>query len=130
MTEQILTWKNIKHIQYFLREAKLIFKPLYATGAYAVKFGFFFATYSASLTHSILFHHHQIWSGLKSSFNTKYRQKHQKDIHNRLMQAYPEVPIWWYAVVWAISFALAAGALAKWLPEAPIWVHPLWYIEA
>jgi len=41
------------------------------------------------------------------------------------MLAYPEVPWWWYALVWVSSFAMAAGALAKFLPEAPVWVN-LW----
>lgn len=124
MTEQILTWKGTKTIRYFPHCSTLIFKPIYATGNYAVKFGFFFATYTASLTHAVLYHRQQIWSGIKSGFRKEHRMKHQNDIHNRLMRSYSEVPQWWYALVWVISFGLAAGALANWLPEAPIWVNP------
>jgi hypothetical protein len=75
------------------------------------------------MTHAILFHHHQIWSGLKSVFSRRYRLQQQADLHNRMMREYPEAPQWWYALLFVISFALAAGALSKWLPEAPIWVQ-------
>jgi hypothetical protein len=74
------------------------------------------------MTHAILFHHHQIWSGLKSVFSRKQRLEQQHDLHNRLMRQYTEAPQWWYALLFVISFVLAAVALAKWLPEAPIWV--------
>jgi hypothetical protein len=83
---------------------------------------FFFAAYTASVSHAILWHHHQIWFGLKSIFSRKLRLEQQNDVHNRLMRQYPEAPQWWYAAVFVISFILAAVALAKWLPEAPIWV--------
>jgi hypothetical protein len=38
------------------------------------------------------------------------------------MRAYNEVPHWWYVIVYVSAFILAAAGLAKWLPEAPIWV--------
>lgn len=95
---------------------------MYATGCYAVKFMFFFAAYTASVSHALLWHHHQIWFGLKSIFSRKLRLEQQNDVHNRLMRQYPEAPQWWYAALFVISFVLAAVALAKWLPEAPIWV--------
>jgi hypothetical protein len=59
---------------------------------------------------------------MKSAFSSKHRQRYQNDIHNRLMSVYPEVPHWWFLVVFVLSFAMGIGALAKWLPEAPLWV--------
>jgi 4-hydroxybenzoate polyprenyltransferase len=38
------------------------------------------------------------------------------------MRVYDEVPHWWYGIVYAFAFILAAAGLAKWLPEAPVWV--------
>jgi len=98
-------------------------QPIYGTVSYTVKFTFFFAAYTASVTHAILFHYHHMWMGLKCLFSTKYRLKQQNDVHNRLMRRYPEAPLWWYATVFVIAFVLGVGALAKFLPEAPIWVR-------
>jgi len=70
----------------------------------------------------MLFYPHQIWTGLKCAFSANNRRRFQTDVHNRLMLAYPEVPQWWYGIVWAISFIMAAVTLAKYLPEAPVWV--------
>ena len=73
--------------------------------------------------HVLLFYPHHIWNGLKSAFSLKHRRHYQNDIHNRLMATYAEVPQWWYGIIWVASFAMAAGALAKFLPEAPVWVN-------
>jgi len=105
-------------------------QPLYATAAYSAKFTFFFAAYTASVVHAGLFHYRQIWSGIKSMFNKEHRRQHQNDIHNRLMQAYDEAPHWWYAIVYVSAFVLAAIGLAKWLPEAPIWVLNVFTLDA
>jgi len=98
-------------------------KPLYVGATYSMKFVSYFATYTASVSHVILFNHRQVWAGIKSAVSRKCRLHQQNDIHNRLMRMYPEVPAWWYLAVFAVSFAMAAGALAKWLPEAPLWVR-------
>ena len=79
--------------------------------------------------HAILYHHYQIWAGLKSIFSSKNRLEQQNDVHNRLMRQYSEVPQWWYLVVFVASFILAAAALAKWLPEAPIWVCTILFLS-
>lgn len=63
-----------------------------------------------------------MWTGLRCLFSSQHRRKHQNDIHNRLMQNYLEVPLWWYATVFILSFALGVVALIKFLPEAPVWV--------
>jgi hypothetical protein len=70
-----------------------------------------------------LYYPRQIWNGLKSAFSAEHRRRYHNDVHNRLMAVYPEVPQWWYAGIWVISFVLAAVALAKFLPEAPVWVY-------
>jgi hypothetical protein len=123
MTVKTSIWPNTDRIRYFLGYlCHTDIKPLYATASYSVKFAFFFATYTASVSHVLLFNHKQVWSGIKSAFSRKTRLRQQNDVHNRLMASYPEVPQWWFMIIFAISFAMGAGALAKWLPEAPIWV--------
>lgn len=47
--------------------------------------------------------------------------KDERDIHSRLMQVYPEVPWWWYAIVGVVSFALFCGAIEMYPTQLPIW---------
>ena len=52
------------------------------------------------------------------------------DIHYNLISKYPEVPQWWYGIVFFISFVMAFVALVVYVPEAPKWViYPLQNIE-
>lgn len=40
------------------------------------------------------------------------------------MSVYPEVPQWWYIVVFILSTIMAFVALTIYVPEAPKWVPP------
>jgi OPT family oligopeptide transporter len=44
-----------------------------------------------------------------------------QDVHSRLMQAYPEVPMWWYFAVGVISFALFCVSIEIYPTRLPIW---------
>ena len=45
----------------------------------------------------------------------------EHDVHSRLMQHYPEVPMWWYLLVGAISFAFFCTAIEIYPTQLPIW---------
>ena len=45
----------------------------------------------------------------------------EHDVHSRLMQAYPEVPMWWYIVVGVVSFALFCVSIEIYPTQLPIW---------
>jgi OPT family small oligopeptide transporter len=47
--------------------------------------------------------------------------KDERDVHSRLMLAYPEVPWWWYASVGAISFMFICIAAEIFPTQLPIW---------
>jgi OPT family small oligopeptide transporter len=87
------------------------YSPAYLGAGNAVVYLFFFALYTSTITYSFLYHRHEIAKGFRSVFAGKGNT--QRDIHSRLMAAYPEVPDWWYAglTVIAIGFGLA-GLLA------------------
>ena len=66
-----------------------------------VVYGAFFGVYAAAVTHVALFHRYEIVQGFKSLWRTLGRTKRvegensieqgeYKDVHNRLMGAYPE----------------------------------------
>ena len=47
--------------------------------------------------------------------------KDEHDVHSRLMQAYPEVPMWWYIVTGIISFAIFCTSIEIFPTQLPIW---------
>ena len=48
---------------------------------------------AATLTHTFLYYRKQIWNQARRSIGE------QPDIHARLMSKYPQVPEWWYAII-------------------------------
>ncbi|CAE6449591.1 unnamed protein product [Rhizoctonia solani] len=118
------------------------YSPLYLSAGQAFLYGSFFAVYPATLVHAILYHRHEIVRGFKSLIKRKDPRRDNRDVHNRLMAAYPEVPEWWYAclLLVAIAFGLVAilcypthttvGALFMGLTLALIFVVPIGVIYA
>ena len=45
----------------------------------------------------------------------------EQDIHARLMQAYPEVPMWWYAALFVIAFVFGIIAIEVFPTQFPVW---------
>ncbi|KAH7329539.1 OPT oligopeptide transporter protein-domain-containing protein [Stachybotrys elegans] len=81
----------------------------------------FFNIYPAVMMHIIFWHRKDVVSGLKSLWKRKTRAEEFRDVHNRLMSAYPECPNWWYLAMLAISFALACISVTVWPTGTPIW---------
>jgi OPT family oligopeptide transporter len=58
-------------------------------------------------------------------FDIARRFKHsiwdEHDIHSRLMQVYPEVPHWWYAILGLPPVAMLTVAITIFHTELPIW---------
>jgi hypothetical protein len=47
--------------------------------------------------------------------------KDESDVHSRLVQAYPEVPHWWFAVIGVLSLVFAIVTIEIFPTEMPIW---------
>jgi OPT family oligopeptide transporter len=69
------------------------YSPLFLSTVFALAYGLSFASITATLTHAFLFYRKQIWVQSRRSMSE------QPDIHARLMSKYPQVPEWWYAVI-------------------------------
>ena len=69
------------------------YSPLFISTAFAISYGLSFASIPATLTHIFLYYRKQIWTQARRSLSE------QPDIHARLMSVYPQVPDWWYALV-------------------------------
>ncbi|KAG0372608.1 hypothetical protein BGX24_012823, partial [Mortierella sp. AD032] len=67
--------------------------PLRITTFFALVYGIGFAGLTSMITHTWLYHRHKLVAQWKQS------RTQTEDIHHKLMQSYPEVPDWWYAVI-------------------------------
>ncbi|KAF9109043.1 hypothetical protein BGX30_008555, partial [Mortierella sp. GBA39] len=75
--------------------------PLRIATFFALTYGIGFAGLSSMITHTWLYHRHKLVAQWKQS------RTQSEDIHHKLMQAYPEVPDWWYGALFVIMTAIA-----------------------
>ncbi|KAF9162881.1 hypothetical protein BGX21_001722 [Mortierella sp. AD011] len=71
------------------------------SGFFALTYGIGFAGLTSMITHTWLYHRHKLVAQWKQS------REHSEDIHHKLMQAYPEVPDWWYFSIFAFMTAIS-----------------------
>ncbi|KAI6095502.1 OPT oligopeptide transporter protein-domain-containing protein [Pisolithus croceorrhizus] len=76
------------------------YSPLFMTTCFAVSYDLSFAIITATLTPTFLHFDKQIMMQVWRSLGE------QPDIHARLMSVYPQVPDWWYLVLFVIMCAL------------------------
>ncbi|KJZ76486.1 hypothetical protein HIM_04215 [Hirsutella minnesotensis 3608] len=81
----------------------------------------FFSLYVAVPVHVALWFRRDIKAGLRSIWSREPRCRQFRDVHNRLMSAYPECPHWWYLLVLGASFGLACVSVTAWPTGMPIW---------
>lgn len=78
------------------------YSPLFLSTTFAISYGLSFASITAVLMHTFLYFRKQIWTQSRKSMHE------QPDIHARLMSAYPQVPEWWYAIVFRTCLSLTS----------------------
>ncbi|EAU81526.2 hypothetical protein CC1G_10984 [Coprinopsis cinerea okayama7 len=92
------------------------YSPVFMSSSLALAYGVAFAAFPAIFVHTFLWFRKDILRRFRSSL------KDERDVHSRLMQYYPEVPGWWYAVVGVISFVFMVIALeVNPASQLPIW---------
>ena len=74
-----------------------------------------FASITATITHTFLYFRKQIWVQARRSLSE------QPDIHARLMSRYPQVPEWWYLIIFVPMFIFGAVSIEVWHTQMPIW---------
>lgn len=77
-------------------------QPILLTPLFAFTYAASFAALSAILVHVWIWHRHQIWQALSK------RTVHE-DVHNKLMEAYEEVPSRWYLLTLAGNLVAATA---------------------
>ncbi|PPR08054.1 hypothetical protein CVT24_010853 [Panaeolus cyanescens] len=95
------------------------YSPLFLSTTFAISYGLSFASITATLMHAFLYFRKQIWVQARRSLHE------QPDIHARLMSRYPQVPEWWYLVIFLSMFALGIISIEVWPTQMPVWAFVL-----
>ncbi|KAF4610329.1 hypothetical protein D9613_010456 [Agrocybe pediades] len=96
-------------------EAYKQYSPLYLPIAFAMSYGLSFLSITATITHAII----HFYKPIRLQFGRSMRE--QPDIHARLMSHYPQVPEWYYACIFAITFAFACVCIQVWPTGMTVW---------
>ncbi|KAJ7597542.1 OPT-domain-containing protein [Mycena floridula] len=93
----------------FDQESYKSYSPAYLAAGNILLYGWFFAIYTAVLSHTYIYHRKELYSSFRSLIKRRSLDQIAKfDVHVRLMKKYKEVPEWHYIVV--LVFAIALGA--------------------
>ena len=66
-----------------------------------------------------MYYRKQIWVQARRSM------AEQGDVHARLMAKYPQVPDWWYVVLFAVMFVFGIVTIEVWHTQMPVWAFIL-----
>ncbi|KAI0739693.1 OPT oligopeptide transporter [Daedaleopsis nitida] len=100
------------------------YSPLLLSTTFALSYGLSFASITATLVHAFLYFRKQIWIQARRSLSE------QPDIHARLMSRYPQVPDWWYMIIFVTMFVFGVIGIEVWHTQMPIWALVLALIIA
>ncbi|CAK5269213.1 unnamed protein product [Mycena citricolor] len=90
------------------------YSPIFLSTTFAISYGLSFASITATITHAFLFFRKQIWTQSRRAMHE------EPDIHARLMAVYPQVPEWWYAIIFATMFVFGIVAIQVWDTKFPV----------
>ncbi|KAG6868859.1 hypothetical protein C0993_008988 [Termitomyces sp. T159_Od127] len=98
----------------FNQEAYSAYSPLFLSTTFAISYGLSFASITATLVHAFLYFRKQIWVQARRAMHE------QPDIHARLMARYPQVPQWWYIIIFLSMFVFGIVAIEVWETKFPV----------
>ncbi|KAJ7128729.1 OPT oligopeptide transporter [Mycena epipterygia] len=90
------------------------YSPIFLSTTFSISYGLSFASITATITHAFLFFRKQIWTQSRRAMHE------QPDIHARLMAVYPQVPEWWYAIIFLTMFVFGVVAIEVWDTKFPV----------
>jgi hypothetical protein len=100
-------------------EAYKAYSPLFLSTTFAIFYGLNFAATIGLIVHTGLYHGKDLWKRLR------HVRAEPKDIHVRLVEKYPPVPIWWYFILGAIMITLGFITVCKYDTQLPAWGYVL-----
>lgn len=93
------------------------YSPLILPAAFGLSYAMGFATLASNVSHVIWFYGRDVVRRVKDS---KYEEP---DVHLKLMRKYPEVPEWWYSIVFLVMFAFGMLASQLWMTHLTWWAY-------
>lgn len=91
------------------------YSQVYLTASFTMTYMLAFALTTSLIVYTILSHGRRIW---RTAWNV---QSDPDDVHMRLMRAYPEVPDWWYGIVFAACIVLGIVSVKVFATGLPVW---------
>ncbi|PCH33323.1 OPT oligopeptide transporter [Wolfiporia cocos MD-104 SS10] len=99
----------------FDEEKYISYSPMFIPATFAVSYGVQFASITAVVVHTFLWYRHDIARQLRRAATE------ERDVHARLMLAYPDVPWWWYSAIGLIAFTFGVIGIEIADTELPVW---------
>ncbi|CAK7241929.1 MAG: hypothetical protein STHCBS139747_003402 [Sporothrix thermara] len=96
------------------------YSPVFLSTTSVLSYGLGFASVTAVLVHTFLYHRQTLITAFKEAVRREGGGSNE-DIHGQLMRAYKRVPEWWYAIVFAVIFAIAMAFLYVYDTQLPWW---------
>jgi OPT family small oligopeptide transporter len=93
------------------------YSPVFLSATFIVNYFLGFAALTAVVTHTYLWYGRDIMKQLRSSI------KDEKDIHSCLMSRYPDIPHWWFAALFIVTFVLGAVTIEVYDTRMPFWAY-------
>ncbi|KAI0342190.1 OPT oligopeptide transporter [Trametopsis cervina] len=103
----------------FSEEKYKAYSPLFLSTTFAISYGLSFASITSTIVHTFIYYRKQIWTQARRSIHE------QADIHARLMSKYPQVPDWWYAIIFLTMFVFGIIVIEVWPTQMPVWAFVL-----
>lgn len=91
------------------------YSPMYISMSYSLSYALSFAAVTAMIVYTAL------WNGKDIIAKLRNSRAGGEDVHKRLMNAYREVPDWWYGVLTAVVVGLGILTIRYWPTELPVW---------
>jgi OPT family small oligopeptide transporter len=99
----------------FDEQAYQAYSPFFLSTTFALTYGLSFATITALITHTALFHGQEIWIRARLSLGE------EPDVHTKMMRKYAEVPSWWYGVTFLAVLGLALASVLAYPTDLTWW---------
>ncbi|KAI9642559.1 hypothetical protein NHQ30_009364 [Ciborinia camelliae] len=101
------------------QEAMDAYSQPYWSASYALQFFFGFAASTGAMVYAVLWYGAPAYRGIKDAFSN--RRNSYDDPYLKLMEIFPRVPHWWYAILLLICTALSIGQLYGGEMQLPWW---------
>jgi len=95
------------------------YSPIFLSTTFALQYGLSFAATTALITHTALYHGPDLWKRLTNASSMP------KDIHQKLNERFPPVPLWWFGILIVIMIIIGFVTMLHWPTQLPWWGYIL-----